>query len=594
MSEVSECSCLADAQQVDFAYQPIISTSSLRVHGFEALARLRDSRFADIYELLNCSHAAGELRRVENALLRNAIAKFSQFPERHFVRLFCNVDNRTYEGIAPDQEALLEIIEGSGLPASNLCLEISERHAMQSFDTVKEVVETLVSRNARVALDDFGIGNSGLHMLLNLEPHYVKIDRTFVSDIASSTRKQAIVAKLCGLAHALGFQTVAEGVENESDFRMARDLGCDLAQGFHIAKPSADLRDLSVDYGHTLSVSSTPRMSPRVADLLIPIEPVYLDQPLLDVAEIFQAQPGLRLIPVIDHNRVVHGAVLEEDIRQLMLSEFGRSLLANKGMDTRIGKLLRRCPVADANGTVEAIVNSYVTAESAQGLVLTADGAYAGYLSNNAVLRLAAEREVNVAREQNPLTGLAGAESIQRHWDNLLVLEGPRMVAFLDFDNFKAFNDSYGFASGDRALLMFADLLRRRESSSGAFVAHIGGDDFLLSQNLSEEDGEEAIRDLQLRFAQDVASLYSADHREAGGITAIDRFGVARFFPLLRVSAGVVHLPEDRCTITREDIVRQLNVAKANAKRAPDGFAALRLANGPVERFGSQRPRNAA
>ncbi|MFA7595041.1 MAG: GGDEF domain-containing protein [Novosphingobium sp.] len=594
MSAPLERSPMPNIRDVDFAYQPIIGTSSLRVHGFEALARIDTSEFSHIHDFLNHSYSIGKLREAETGLLRSAISKFCEFPEKHFVRLFCNVDNRTYDGLPLHKASVVELLEGTGLPAANLCLEISERHPMQSFDTIRQIVEMLMAHGAHVALDDFGIGNSGLHMLLNLEPHYVKIDRTFIAGIASSTRKQAIVAKLCGLAHALGFQTVAEGVENESDFRMSRDIGCDLAQGFHIAKPTTNIRELSVVYGQTLTVSSTPRMSPRVAELLTPVEPVYLDQPLRDVADTFKERPDLRLLPVIDRNRNVQGAVLEEDVRRLMLSDFGRSLLANKGMDTRIGKLLRRCPVADANGTVEAIVNSYVTADGAQGLILISDGRYAGYLNNNAVLRLAAEREVNVAREQNPLTRLAGTESIQRHWDNLLVLKGPRMVAFLDFDNFKAFNDSYGFASGDRALLMFAGLLRRLEKSRGAFVAHIGGDDFLLSMGLPESEGEQAVRDLQLRFAQDVESLYTADDRGKGGITAIDRFGVARFFPLLQISAGVVHLSQNRAGMTREDIVEQLNAAKAAAKRAENGLAVRRLPERKRARASSIQTRNAA
>jgi hypothetical protein len=116
------------------------------------------------------------------------------------------------------------------------------------------------------------------------------------------------VAKLCGLAHALGFLTVAEGVEQESDFRMARDLGCDLAQGYHIARPTTKLADLAMAYGRELVVSAAPRMSPRVAELLTPVTPLFIDEPLLAATKIFKESPALRLIPVIDHSEMVRPA----------------------------------------------------------------------------------------------------------------------------------------------------------------------------------------------------------------------------------------------------------------------------------------------
>ena len=367
MLEPSGCACIAEAQAVDFAYQPIISTSSFRVHGFEALARLNDQRVDGVCGLLDCAYTNGTLRKVEQIMLRKAIGKFAKYSDAHAVRLFCNLDNRSYDGDPILEDSIVELITGAGLPPSNLCLEISERGPVSSSENLLRVVDTLGKRNVRIALDDFGIGTSGLNMLLMVEPHYVKIDRTFIDGISSSTRKQAIVSKLCGMAHALGFQTIAEGIETAPDFRTARDLGCDFAQGYHIARPNVALDQLEMIYAQTLATTGAREMSPRVIELMTPVEPVYLDQPLSVVVEIFKARPDLRLVPVIDRNHIVQGAVLEETARSFMLSDFGPSLLVNRGVDSRIAKLLHRCPIGDAHGTVETIVNSYVMAESANG-----------------------------------------------------------------------------------------------------------------------------------------------------------------------------------------------------------------------------------
>jgi diguanylate cyclase (GGDEF)-like protein len=589
-----DCIPFEEAALADYAYQPIISTSSLRVHGFEALARLPGRNYGGICELLDAAFDADVLRKCEQLLLRKAIGKFSAFSGAGATRLFCNLDNRSYAGEVPGEAAIDEIVSHSGMPAGNLCLEISERSPVESAANLLQVVNMLTARNVRIALDDFGVGMSGLHMLMTVEPHYVKIDRSFVEGLAGNARKQAIVAKLCGLAHALGFMTVAEGVESESDFRMARDLGCDLAQGFHIARPTVRLDELSMVYGRAVSASAAPRMSQRVAEFLAPVTPLYLDEPLRAAANKFKESPELRLIPVVDRAHMVQGAVFEEDVRAYLLSDFGPSLLANKGVDSRLGKLIRRCPIGEAHASIDAIVNSYVAAESANGMILATEGCYAGYLSNHAVLRLAAEREVSAAREQNPLTHLPGNQSISRHIGDLLDSSGAQTLAFFDFDNFKGFNDSYGFAAGDRALLMFADLLRKLQRSHGAFVAHVGGDDFFASMGAGEEESEEAIRQLCAKFASDAESLYSMKDRMRGGIVATDRFGADRFFPLLRVSASVLHLPASRAHLTQEMVDDQLTAGKIAAKRSKAGVAVNRLPESGVAVYIERLGREAA
>lgn len=589
-----DCPSFEEAALADYAYQPIISTSSLRVHGFEALARPQGGRYPGVCELLDDAFSAGVLRKVEQLLLRKAIRKFSAFSGASSTRLFCNLDNRSYGGSMPDLSSIDELIDHSGLAASNLCLEISERGQVEASANFRRIVDLLISRNVRIALDDFGVGMSGLHMLMMIEPHYVKIDRAFVDGLAGNPRKQAIVAKLCGLAHALGFLTVAEGVESESDFRMARDLGCDLAQGYHIARPTTRLDELAMAYGRTIAASAAPQMSSRVAEFLAPVTPLYLDEPLLAAADMFKASPDLRLIPVLDRADMVQGAVFEEDVRAYLLSDFGPSLLANKGVDSRLGKLIRRCPIGEAHASIDAIVNSYVAAESANGLILATEGRYAGYLSNHAVLRLAAEREVSVAREQNPLTHLPGNQSIARHIEAVLACAGAQTLGFFDFDNFKAFNDSYGFAAGDRALLMFADLLQKLQRSHGAFVAHIGGDDFFVSLPTDEEASEEAVRTLCAKFASDAESLYSAVDRGRGGIVATDRFGADRFFPLLRASVSVLHLPVARAHLTHEMVDDQLATGKLAAKRAKTGISVNRLPESGVATYIQRLGRQAA
>lgn len=429
----------------------------------------------------------------------------------------------------------------------------------------------------RVALDDFGVGVSSLKRLLRIEAHYVKIDRCFIDHLATDTRKQAIVSKICGLAHALGFSTVAEGIERADDFRAARELGCDLAQGYLIARPTTEVSELRMSYEGVVTAAQGGKISRRVAELMVEVAPVQLQSPLSEASARFGADRGLCLLPVVDEQGVFHGALHEADIRDLLLSDFGRSLLKNSGVNTRAEAYMRRCPMGEAHGAIEAIVNNYVAAEGASGMMLVHDGRYVGYLSNHAVLRLASEREVSDAREQNPLTHLPGNQSINRHITQLLAQSGPATLVFADFDNFKAFNDTYGFAAGDRSLQLFADLLRRGVRQGGAFAGHIGGDDFFIALHDTEVGCERKVRELCDKFAHDVESLYSVTDREAGGITARDRFGTERFFPLLGVSAGILHLPASRSHLSMQMVEQQLATLKKTSKLASGGLAIGRL-----------------
>jgi diguanylate cyclase (GGDEF)-like protein len=563
---------------LDHAYQPIVSTSTLKVHGFEALARLPGSNSAqEVLALLDEAALTGELADVETTLVCGAISKFARYDGAKAALLFCNVDNRAYDGSDFSFAKPAEHLRQATFPPSNLCVEISERSEISSAELVKSLVERLSRANVRVALDDFGVGVSSLQRLLLVDAHYVKIDRCFVDHLAVDTRKQAIVAKVCGLAHALGFSTVAEGIEREEDFRAARELGCDFAQGYLIARPATDLRELRMSYDSVVTTQASSNLSPRVAELMTVIPPIDIQAPLAEAQARFDADRSLSHLPVVDADMRFLGALYEEDVRDLLLSDFGRALLANRGVSTRVERYIRRCPVGEAHATIEALVNSYVSAEGATGLMLVHEGSYVGYLSNHAVLRLASEREVSDAREQNPLTHLPGNLSINRHIMGLLEEGRAATLAFMDFDNFKAFNDAYGFTAGDRSLQIFADLLRRIARERKAFVGHVGGDDFFVSLQGEASETEQHVQDLCARFARDVESLYSSTDRAAGGIRARDRFGTERFFPLLRVSAGVLHVPVNRQHLTIEMVEQQLAALKAASKIAPGGIAVGRL-----------------
>jgi EAL domain-containing protein (putative c-di-GMP-specific phosphodiesterase class I) len=132
---------------------------------------------------------------------------------------------------------VLAALGSSGVPAERLLLEINETALVADPERAARGLRRLADAGVRVSLDDFGQGQTSLAFLSTLPLHEVKIDKGFVLDMLEDTAHAAIVRSVIELAHNLDFEVVAEGVETEQILAAITDLGCDLAQGFLLARP---------------------------------------------------------------------------------------------------------------------------------------------------------------------------------------------------------------------------------------------------------------------------------------------------------------------------------------------------------------------
>lgn len=145
------------------------------------------------------------------------------------------------------------------------------------------------------------------------------------------------------------------------------------------------------------------------------------------------------------------------------------------------------------------------------------------------------------ARSANPLTALPGNVEIEKHIRSLIEKKAGFCVLYADLDNFKAYNDAYGFSKGDEIILYTRDKLNeavKENDLSDAFVGHQGGDDFVLT--CSYEDWESLAGDCTRLFDADIAGFFSEDDREKGYIESVDRRGQSGRFDLVSLSIAVV------------------------------------------------------
>jgi diguanylate cyclase (GGDEF)-like protein len=226
------------------ALQPQIRLSDGSLAGFEALARWEHPVLGRIgpVEFLPLAERAGSLPRLGSAVRAAAFATFRQLrggalPGAQPVRIAVNVSAAEL-AVAGFARSLEREMTDAGLAPDSVEIEITEEVLLDRVsDSTRDRLAALRGRGARLALDDFGTGYSGLNQLLRLPLDAIKLDRCFVRGLGIDRRAEEIVRATIALAHGLGLEVIAEGVETEEQLERLREVGCDMVQGFLLARP---------------------------------------------------------------------------------------------------------------------------------------------------------------------------------------------------------------------------------------------------------------------------------------------------------------------------------------------------------------------
>lgn len=593
----------ARIEQLDHAFQPIVNVHTGLCYGYEALLRHADrAGFGSIQAVFDTAYEDGVLAQVETVLWERAVTKFTGLPHHRNVKLFCNADNRGALTQAEHRAATAQRLTELGLSSGALCLEISERHNLNGLPTAANVPDELAREGFRLAIDDFGRGFSGLELLYSCPSDFVKIDRFFIAGIERDRQKRVLAETMVKLAHLLGRFVVAEGVETDAEFAVCRELGCDLVQGYLVQRPTIEVSELRERYEVIENLVAHDRRSREaapdaIAGQLIAAPTVSANASLPEALAIFGRNPSCTFIIVLDSNQRPLGLVREQDVKGYLYNPYGRDLLSNASYRKSVQTILSRCPVVDIYAPIERLVESYVQHHGDEGVIVLRDMKYAGFLDSRTLLNIISERNLAAARDQNPLTRLPGNGRIYEFVSRALSeAETPYAIVYFDFDNFKPFNDKFGFRQGDRALILFSEMLSKTFIGEHRFVGHIGGDDFFAgARDVPFEQFRAQVRALLDKFRADIESFYDPASRAAGGITATDRDGVTRRFPLMRVSAVALDLHPGRAALSVDELSGMIADGKRTAKRSLSGLDVIGItadgaARGPYAPIATAAP----
>jgi diguanylate cyclase (GGDEF)-like protein len=225
--------------ELRLAYQPKADLRTGRIVGVEALARWEHPELGVVEpaEFVPIAEQTGLIIALTTAVLESALERVASWRALgHDVSIAVNLSARSFLDARLADE-IPQLLAAHGLPSDALELEITESMLMHDPRHARLTLDRLAAVGVGLSVDDFGTGYSSLAHLKRLPVDTIKIDKSFVLDMANDEADEAIVRSTIDLAHNLGLRVVAEGVESAAAWMRLAALGCDLAQGFHLSRP---------------------------------------------------------------------------------------------------------------------------------------------------------------------------------------------------------------------------------------------------------------------------------------------------------------------------------------------------------------------
>lgn len=221
-------------------YQPQVSLITGEVIGAEALIRWKHPELGNIspIEFIPIAEDNGLILPIGEWVLKTAINQAviwnSKLPKPITMAINLSAIQFRHPTFV---DTVIQILEDTKLPSEFLEFELTESVAMHDTKSVIKIIDTFYSKGIKMSIDDFGTGYSSLSYLKQFKIDKLKIDQSFVHDIASNGDDRAITNAIISISHTLGFKTIAEGVETAEQLEFLRDNGCHEIQGYYYSQP---------------------------------------------------------------------------------------------------------------------------------------------------------------------------------------------------------------------------------------------------------------------------------------------------------------------------------------------------------------------
>jgi diguanylate cyclase (GGDEF)-like protein len=514
MTQLEEFNTILDTQNIRMVYQPIVSLFDGSLFGYEALTRgPENSRFHAPSVLFEYAEKEGYLYELEKLAREKAIQ--NSILQHKQQLLFINISSPVI--CDPEFKAgqTLEVLQQKGLHPSNVVFEITERSSIEDFTLAKKVLEHYRSQGYKIAIDDAGAGYSSLQAIAELQPDYIKVDRSLVQNIHKFKVKEYIMETFVTFAQKMNIHLIAEGIENEEELIKLSRMGVHYVQGFLLGRPEPHAVTIP-ERLTTMIIQQKADYTPSgmtwtIGDIKLPIQTFEHTTKISHVADYFTLNEAASGVVVTLDNRPI-GLVMRERLFQQLAGQYGFSLFWKKSIEYAMdpGPL-----VVDEFVQVEQVSQMAMSRPPNKlydYVVISTNGFMSGVSSVQSILACITNVRLESARVASPLTGLPGNIQIHRELQKRASSKLKFSVIYADLDYFKWYNDLYGFQKGDQLLQFTADIIQQSVVTLGQsedFVGHIGGDDFIV---LSHMDQPRVLcEDIIRRFEQGVHLFYEGE-----------------------------------------------------------------------------------
>jgi len=269
-------------------------------------------------------------------------------------------------------------------------------------------------------------------------------------------------------------------------------------------------------------------------------EPVQLQSKAIDVLQRFRHDESVLAIPVVNALMQPVGLITRRQTLAVFGHKFSYELNGRKNVEV----LMDTQPVIfDVESDIDSISRAMTERHELRAFdpaIMMLNEQYYGLLSVITLLKRMTDIRIELAFDSNPLSRLPGNNSINREIDARLQQSRSFMLVYADLDNFKAFNDHYGYERGDRVIQLLANILKDAVMSQD-FIGHVGGDDFVMV--LNPDGWRQQVEAVLDRFSIESALMYHNDERQQGFIVTENRQGQSMHFPLMSLSMAIVPCP---------------------------------------------------
>lgn len=496
-------------EQITLVYQPKINCRTGLLAGFEALARwthpdlgpVGPDRFIPLAEQYGLIDQLTESVMVQSLRwLSNLPMQLEKSPDFDYLRrrlreitLSINISASSLNN-GDLFERMVEYCQSMGILPERLIFELTESCAMEDPVSSLDILTRLRMKGFHLSIDDFGTGYSSMLQLARLPFSEIKIDKSFVMTAAASKESRTVIKTIIDLGHGLGLYTSAEGIENREVLVYLRNIGCDLAQGYEIARPMPPDSVLDWLRKGRLTDESKRLQVLHSLNILDTSPDERFDRITRLAARLFRVP--IAVFSLVDTNRQWFKSVIGLDTKETArdISFCSHAIEQEDVMvvpDATLDAKFSNNPMVLQEPHIRFYAGCPVHADtgSRMGTLCLIDREPRDFSKHDeTVLRHVAqmienELTADFLAHADPLTGMLNRRGFDSRAQEAIMLchdvDLQACLFLFDLVNFKAFNERYGPAAGDRALTEFGDLLRKTFRGSD-LIARYGDDDFVI------------------------------------------------------------------------------------------------------------------